>query len=99
MPKPGGDGRIVVYNGGLISPAVFAHEAGHNLATQTWGSTRPFSDSDYGKAQAAEKPVSSYGENSPSEDFAEACAMYATDRAALEANFPRKFAALEKLLS
>ncbi len=110
----GGDGQIVVYSGKGMSVSTFAHEAGHNLATATWGSTKPPPDSEYGKAQVAEKPVSDYGENSPAEDFAEAVKMYVTepvvlapgqielsdmnDREYLKKNFPLKFAAVEALL-
>ncbi len=76
----GGDGRIVAYDGGGLDAGLFAHEAGHNLATKLWGSTVPPATSEYGQAQQKEMPVSDYGANSPSEDFAEACRKYADNR-------------------
>ncbi len=99
----GGDGDVMVYNGNSASADVMAHEMGHNLATSLWGSTYPPASSEYGQAQRAEKPVTEYGANSPAEDFAEACKMYA-DRIGgehdyLKKTFPKKFAALEKLLT
>lgn len=95
----GGGGNVVVYNGHNVGPETFAHESGHNLATKLWGFTLPLPSSEYGQAQQSEPPVTSYGSKSGSEDFAEACAMWVTDRNRLQTQFPKKFAALEKLLS
>lgn len=96
----GGDGRIVVYGGASIGADVFAHESGHNLAAQTWGATRPNKDSEYGRAQASEPPVSEYGSKSEAEDFAEAVMMYNSlaGRDTLKTKFPKKFTAIQNLL-
>ncbi|VTT96576.1 hypothetical protein : Uncharacterized protein OS=Pirellula staleyi (strain ATCC 27377 / DSM 6068 / ICPB 4128) GN=Psta_0911 PE=4 SV=1 [Gemmataceae bacterium] len=109
----GGDGTICVYNGGAMPADMFAHEAGHNLAKMAWNSTQPPRDSEYGRAQAAEPPVSGYGANSPAEDFAEACRAYlvrgsagpatdppsAVNREELAARFPKKYAAVERVIA
>lgn len=109
----GGDGKVVVYNGGSIGYGTLAHEAGHNFANQLWGSAEPPGDSDYGRAQNEEDPVSKYGGSSPAEDFAEACRMYSDKEKGgvwsrdgedvvphdlLKQKFPRKFKAIEELL-
>jgi hypothetical protein len=96
----GGDGRIVVYNSNGMSRSVFAHEAGHNIATKEWRSTTPPEDSAYGKAQKVEKPVSEYGSKHAAEDFAEAVSLYADPlgRRRLKAAFPQKHDALVAIL-
>jgi hypothetical protein len=96
----GGNGAVVAYNGRDLDPGTYAHEAGHNLAQQVWGGYAPPPDSEYGRAQAAEPPVTDYGANSPAEDFAEAVQLYATGyQNFLRANYPKKFAALEKIMA
>ena len=102
----GGDGDICAYNGKGVSRSTYAHEAGHNLAAHVWGSAHPPGDSEYGRAQAAEPPVTPYGASSTAEDFADACSIYAgserggvAGRDALQRRFPLKYAALEKLLA
>ena len=103
----GGDGKICSYKTPL-DLATFAHESGHNFAKQLWGDVTPPTDSDYGKAQSQEQPVSEYGAVHPSEDFAEACGMYAqkkvdfgrdlSEHDRLKRDFPLKYAALQNLL-
>jgi hypothetical protein len=94
----GGDGGIVVYSGNPVSAGTVAHEAGHNLATKIWGKTAPATDSEYGRAQQAEKPVSAYGANSSAEDFAEAVKLYVKSPDEMKREFPKKFAALKKIM-
>jgi hypothetical protein len=100
----GGDGTITVYNLSKASRthrldrSIFAHEAGHNLATQLWGTTAPLPTSEYGKVQDIEPPVTPYGANSASEDFAEAVNLFVTKREYLENNFPEKYIEIKKLL-
>lgn len=97
----GGDGNIVFYNidQKLVNVRQnFAHESGHNLATAVWGRTQPPPDSEYGMAQIQESAVSEYAANSPDEDFAEACKLYVSNKEYLIQNFPKKFAALDKLM-
>jgi hypothetical protein len=95
----GGDGRTVVYHGRAMSTTVADHESGHNFATKTWGTLTPPPDSEYGKAQKSEKPVTKYGATHPMEDFAEASGMYGNKqgREKLAREFPMKHAALKKL--
>jgi len=93
----GGDGHMVVYNGGSVSAGTIAHESGHNLAHKLWGSTRPPEYSDYAKVQKQEPPVSEYGSKSPDEDFAEMAKMYTVD-SLIKASRPKKYAAFEKIL-
>ena len=95
----GGVGGTVVYRGNMLPLGIFAHEAGHCLANELWGSFKPDPDSEYGQAQAKEPPVNDYGSKAPSEDFAEAC-RYFTDpklKEELKDKFPLKHAALEKI--
>ena len=106
----GGDGTVCVYSDNAIGASVYAHESGHNLATEVFGGTHPAHNSEYARAQAAEGPVTPYGAKSPAEDFAEAVAAYcyphdlaglsdpgAYSRPQLQKLFPKKFAALQKL--
>lgn len=94
----GGNGVVCVYNGQGIGFSELAHEAGHCLAGRLWnGSTSPAPGSAYSVAQAREKPVSSYGANSSSEDFAEACRMYVDRPYTLRTEFPNKYQALRSI--
>ena len=104
----GGDGDITAYNNHQVSLGSFAHEAGHNLAGELWhrDSRDPAEDSDYGKAQKAEGPVSEYARHSPCEDFAEACRLYTIwkndegeEARDFPSKFPKKFAAIRRLLN
>lgn len=95
----GGGGQIVKWNGGGIPFQVFAHEAAHNLAEKEWGTQTPPKDSDYGKAQTKEPPVTEYGATHPAEDFAEAVQQHQLNPKAFAEKFPFKAAALEKLLA
>jgi len=97
----GGDGTIAVYNGKSVSQSTLAHESGHNFATKVYGTTTPKPGSKYGIAQQLESPVTPYGANSSSEDFAEAVKLYSKNevsRKAFKATHPKKFEALEELL-
>lgn len=98
----GGYGDIVVYNTSLPL-ATFAHESGHNLATQLWGDQTPPESSLYGKAQQAEGPITPYARHNAAEDFAEACAAYTNrhwrlKKEAFRQRFPLKYAAIADLL-
>jgi len=104
----GSDGTVCVYGGGHLGRGTFAHESGHNLATAIWGETNPPPASAYAQAQKTEKPVSEYGANSPAEDFAEACKMYADTKTlglglsghdTLRRDFPKKYAALDDIMT
>ena len=99
----GGDGHTVVYNqnseaGGGVTQMTISHENGHNIAHRLWGTTTPAAGSEYAKAQQSEPPVSSYGAKSPSEDFAEAVAIYQFNPKAMAERFPLKAAAIRKIL-
>jgi hypothetical protein len=95
----GGHGTMVVYNGNGVLVGTVAHESGHNLAQRLWNSNDPDPQSEYGRAQQAEPPVTSYGAKSPAEDFADAVKLYCSGyRDNLKREFPLKYAALEKLL-
>ena len=78
----GGDGKIVAYSGNGVNFSTFAHESGHNLATQLWRSTSPPADSNFGRLQQTDSEgrvvnaVTPYGRNSRAEDFAETVRMY-----------------------
>lgn len=100
----GGNGEIVFY-GRHKQEGLLSHELGHNLATHLWKGTQPDPNSAYGRAQAAEPPVTSYakgaGTFSRSEDFAEAVRLWVrspTSRAFFRAQFPLKSKALEDIL-
>jgi hypothetical protein len=100
----GGDGTVCVYRGLTLAQSTFAHESGHGLAVQEWGTTFPPGDSPYGQAQRVEGPVSFYAQSSGSsaEDFAEAVRRYADPsefwRQQFREKFPQKFAAVEAML-
>lgn len=97
----GGSGSVCLYKGLPIPAGTMNHECGHNLATKAWGAVAPPDWSDYGQAHEEEPPVSSYGSNSPAEDFAEACRLYADPfgRRQLAKSHPKKSAALEALFA
>lgn len=94
----GGDGSIVVYGGGALDEGLFAHEAGHNVATARYRSTEPGKRTIYGRAAQQEAPVSRYARHSPAEDFAEAARLYVTQKSRLKREFPAKFDAMERTL-
>lgn len=72
----GGDGKITVYNGGGLSREMFAHEAGHNLATDRYGSPTPDSRSYYATKTKGLPEVSPYASKSITESFAEDVSRY-----------------------
>jgi hypothetical protein len=109
----GGDGKTVVYGAepgavwganplheGPHSIGVdsFAHEAGHNFATKAFGQLDPTVGSAYHTAQQKEPPVTDYGKNSSSEDFAEAAKMYTTRHDSMRVKFPLKYRAFHDLM-
>lgn len=100
-PAIGGAGTICVFSSGNLDDELFAHEAGHNLASKIFGGITPTPDSEYGKAQTEEQPVTNYGRVHPSEDFADACAMYANSdkREYMRRNFPKKYAAIHNIMN
>lgn len=91
-------GTMTVYRGDSLAGHTAAHEAGHSFATSLWGDFDPPIDSEYGQAQKAEKPVSEYGATSPAEDFAEAVQMYVLWPESLRTSFPKKYAAVDRLV-
>ena len=72
----GGDGKITVYNGGGLSREMFAHEAGHNLATARYGSPTPDDRSYYATKTKGLPEVSPYASKSIVESFAEDVSRY-----------------------
>jgi hypothetical protein len=94
----GEGGTICSYAGRGLTPGLFSHESGHNLASQLWGTATPPPDSEYGAAQKEEGPVSPYGGNSPAEDFAEACGLFMTERQEFKQKFPKKYRAVGRIL-
>jgi hypothetical protein len=103
----GGDGKTVVYGMELGSPkpgpysidvSSFAHEAGHNFATKTFGDLTPTVGSAYHAAQQKESPVTDYAKNAPSEDFAEAAMMYTVMPKTLQSKSPLKHKAFHDLM-
>jgi hypothetical protein len=94
----GGDGNVMVYRQGSLMLRTISHEAGHNLATRLYGTTKPAKD--YQKAiDTGESPVSEYARNSPSEDFAEACRVYVMESWVLKKNHPERYAVIHKLMT
>jgi hypothetical protein len=95
----GGDGKVVAYNGGTANGETLYHEMGHNLAQATYGGYTPTPSSRFGMAMASdEPPVSDYARAAPAEDFAEAVRTYVANRAAMKANHPLRYAAIEELI-
>jgi hypothetical protein len=100
----GGNGLVVAYNGTYIGPSTLSHEMGHNLASAVFGHTNP-ALAEGSKAEAylsamrsGEQPVSFYATRSPAEDFAESVKMFVAERAKMEREYPRRFAAVKALL-
>ncbi len=99
----GGDGNIVAYRHAGLSTHEITHEAAHNFARRLWGpSQTPPPDSEYGKAQATESPVSDYAGRDAAEDFAEAVAIYLSPDTSAVTRFrdghPKKYQAIVNLL-
>lgn len=86
----------------------YCHEAGHfidtNLATGTGNSARFSSEPIWQKAMADDKVASGkksctvYGENSPTEDFAESIAEYVKDKNSFTKDFPNRAAVLANII-
>lgn len=86
----------------------YCHEAGHfidmNLATGTGKSARFSAEPVWQKAMADDKATSGrksctvYGENSPTEDFAESIAEYVKDKNSFTRDFPNRAAVLANII-
>lgn len=92
------NGDIVVYSGRTLSMRSYAHEMGHNLAEQVYGSATPPERSRYRVAAQDEPPVSSYAAVHPAEDFAESVAVFVTDPNRMAKFYPQRNAALSQIL-
>lgn len=95
----GGGGNIVVYDDNYLDIGNFSHEAGHNLAHELYGSSKPAKE--YGRLleTTTEPPVSKYAATAPSEDFAEAVRVYVTDADRMKATHPERHAIIRKLMT
>jgi hypothetical protein len=67
------DGLIEIWQGSGDYSPLLAHETGHLLAYQKWGTSEP---PGYEELWESEGGVSDYGSKSPTEDFAEAVQQY-----------------------
>lgn len=86
----------------------YCHEAGHlidtNLATGTGKSARFSAEPVWQKAMADDKAANrrksctTYGENSPTEDFAESIAEYVKDKNSFSRDFPNRAAVLASII-
>lgn len=83
----------------------YSHEAGHYIDRQKATTSTRFSEENAWKdAMAADQSVSgkksptTYGENAPTEDFAESIAEYVGDKKKFKTNFPNRAAILEKIV-
>jgi hypothetical protein len=102
----GGDGTTVIYNGSPLGVKSYSHEAGHSLADTLWNSTTPPSNSDFGQTQTVTKTgrirkgnaVSTYGQSSAAEDFAETAGLFVVDPGRLKQDHPEKYEAFKKLM-
>jgi hypothetical protein len=93
----GGDGDVVVYNGESLSTYTLVHEAGHNLATATYGTVTPNPSSDFARAAGAEPPPTAYAAVAIWEDFADSCRLAVLEPAAFDASSPLRAAVIRKL--
>lgn len=83
----------------------YCHEAGHYIDMQIASNKKHFSSESLW-TEAIKKDIMNsnmrsptvYGENSPSEDFAESIAEYVTDRESFEKTFPNRAALLKQIL-
>ena len=86
---------ITFYEGGKhYNHGVLVHEAAHQLAAKTWGTSTP--PKEYEQLFKAEGGVTPYGSASATEDFAEAVKLHTTGK--LQAISPGKDAYISKLL-
>jgi hypothetical protein len=86
----------------------YCHEAGHyidiKLATSGGNNARYSSEAIWTKAMAddltasGKKSCTTYGENAPTEDFAESVAEYINDKKAFSKDFPNRAALLSKII-
>lgn len=86
----------------------YCHEAGHyidrNLATGNGNNARYSSEAIWTKAMADDlaasgrKSCTAYGENAPTEDFAESVAEYIKDKKTFSKDFPNRAALLSKII-
>jgi hypothetical protein len=94
----GGNGDVVIYNGGSATRNTMIHEMGHNLAKGRYGATSPKTDSEFQKASLTGVHVTSYAKNSISEDFAESVAAYFTNPAKLKEASSERFSVINKII-
>lgn len=88
-------------------PRTLAHENGHNfdhiVGKQLYGGDIS-KTKEWQQAVTLDEKVSgmksptTYGENAPTEDFAESCSKLITDKKWFEKNFPNRFKILQRLL-
>ena len=91
-----GKSLISLYeNGKNYDHGLLVHEAAHGLAAKTWGTSTP--PKEYEQLFKDEGGVTSYGNSSSTEDFAEAVKLHTTGR--LQAISPGKDAYISKLLT
>lgn len=96
LNEPGKKSIITIYrNGEPYDIGLLAHEAAHNLAAKTWGTSDP--PKEYESYWHDEGGVSEYGGTSPTEDFAEAVRLYTEGK--LQSISPRRHAYIAKLLA
>jgi SPP1 gp7 family putative phage head morphogenesis protein len=100
----GGDGIIVNFGRAGRKPAMdawlFNHEASHCYAEREWKNVNPPRGSVFAKMarDKSESPVTPYGHTNLAEDFAEACGMFISTPKAMKEKFPKRYAAVEKIL-
>ncbi len=92
----GGDSDTVVYDL-AARPGQLYHEGGHNLAKALYGEITPRGHF-AAAASTSERPVSAYGTNALSEDFAEAVAFYVEDPDRMKAEFPARFKVIRRIM-
>ncbi len=95
----GGDGNVVSYGNGQVEFGTLTHESGHNLAKTLYGVTDPYGDYRAMLKKTTEPPVSDYAKNSPSEDFAESCRMYCSDRDTMKKDHPERYAIIDRIMT
>lgn len=99
-PGSGGEDRaIVTYKNRSLDLEFFAHEAGHNLAAELYGSIYPTARSEFKAATATgEGPPSDYGALNTSEDFAESVKYYTVNPSKFRESHPERAKVLDRIL-
>lgn len=96
----GGYGGICIYNGNYSYHGQIAHEMGHNLADAIYGDTNPAVkvQSAFNRAiLSGEKPITTYGQNSNAEDFAEAIRYTLESPERMQERCPQRFQVIRKI--